>query len=370
MPIDTTRVDAEAMFKRRTDLHPDECPEVYAMQCEGHCLTPVFMDGAKLKFSKSEPYRNGDYVAIWIKPEFVPEGDHQVIVKRLVMAPPAEYFRRGPSMYVGCKPVLLAEFHYPHHQRIRFDPEKIMGIHKCLGEVTQPTTKVRTDALKGEHSMRIAASAGISRRAMLGQSAALMLVAPLPAVAAPSRVVALHSASLAAQVEADAAWGRFNVIEEASASLLPKVRVQVGRYITTNEDTGEKAYVPRYAYTEEAIERDYHPMTSTSGFRSPSELARAGGWCERRDRDIAELRRLRALRDAAEAECGLTAAEEDAKEASTAANDAVCALLETRPATVDEAGMVAGHLLDLLDDCLADENDARAFLKTLSGRQA
>lgn len=58
-------MNAPASHRRlTTTLRPEEFPPIYAMQCDGACMEPVFRDGSKLNFSRDEPYQVGDYVAV------------------------------------------------------------------------------------------------------------------------------------------------------------------------------------------------------------------------------------------------------------------------------------------------------------------
>ena len=54
------------------------------------------MNGAKLMFSRDERYRTGDFVLLHKRPEFVAPGEHQMIVKRLVVSTVTrEYWQPG-----------------------------------------------------------------------------------------------------------------------------------------------------------------------------------------------------------------------------------------------------------------------------------
>jgi hypothetical protein len=131
----TIQAAAEGMPKRTTTLHPAGLPERYCMQAEGTCMEPVYMDGSKLLFSNVEPYRYGDDVAIWLRPECVRPGEHQILIKRLVMAPRREFWFSNSRNTIGNLPAtVLVEMLNPR-RIIQFDPTAILGIHKCLGLV-------------------------------------------------------------------------------------------------------------------------------------------------------------------------------------------------------------------------------------------
>src|SRR5215213_3195328 len=97
----TIQAAAEGMPKIKTTLHPSEMPPTYCMQAMGTCMEPVYPDGSKLLFSSLEPYRYGDDVAIYFRPECVRQGDHQILIKRLVMAPRREFWLGTTRSTIG-----------------------------------------------------------------------------------------------------------------------------------------------------------------------------------------------------------------------------------------------------------------------------
>lgn len=133
--------------KITTTLHPDEFPPLYAMICDGNCLEPVFANGVKLFFSRSERYRVGDFVALHKRPEFVRPGDHQIIVKQLVLAPPPAFWQPDYVNDTGLKPIVIVDMRNPF-RRFYIDPDKLLGIHKCLGIV--PPDRLVTGVLSDE----------------------------------------------------------------------------------------------------------------------------------------------------------------------------------------------------------------------------
>jgi len=116
-----------------TTLHPDEFPDVYSMQCDGTCMQPVIMDGCHLMFDKREVPRPGDFVAVIRALDFLPPGEHQIIVKRLVIATagPA-YWRPGWINSNDLAPVVVVESLNPR-KRYSFHPSHLLGMHKCMG---------------------------------------------------------------------------------------------------------------------------------------------------------------------------------------------------------------------------------------------
>lgn len=115
-----------------TTLHPDEFPEVYALQCVGTCLEPQIMDGTTLVFHRDEPYRPGDFVVLFKRPEFMGPGEIQSVVKRLVLAPSHAFWRRGYRNMGDIKPVVIVEMLNPR-RTLYADPDHLLGIHKCRG---------------------------------------------------------------------------------------------------------------------------------------------------------------------------------------------------------------------------------------------
>jgi hypothetical protein len=152
----TIQAAAEGMPKINTDLHPNELPPTYCMQAIGTCMEPVYPDGSKLLFSSTEPYRHGDDVAIYFRPECVRPGEHQILIKRLVMAPRREFWLGNSRDTIGnLGATMLVEMLNPRGM-IQFDPTSILGIHKCLGLVpaTMKTFKVSDDWVREEHRAR------------------------------------------------------------------------------------------------------------------------------------------------------------------------------------------------------------------------
>lgn len=142
MSAQSSSVAPASARKLTTTLHPDEFPPEYAMICDGKCLEPVYMDGAKLMFSRDERYRTGDFVMLHKRPEFVVPGDHQMIVKRLVIAPTREYWQPGWTNRSGLAPTVVVEMLNP--RRILYiDPAKLLGIHKCVGLVPEDRLSTR-----------------------------------------------------------------------------------------------------------------------------------------------------------------------------------------------------------------------------------
>jgi hypothetical protein len=150
--------------KITTLLRPEEFPEQYAMICEGTCLEPEVMDGAKLLFSRDQQYHSGDLVCLHFRPEIVKPGDHQVLVKKLVFAPPHAFWR-DPSCNArsNIAPTVIVEMLNPR-KMLYIRPDALLGIHRCLGHV--PAT-MRTYRVSDEE-VRAAAGGKPQRRKRAG----------------------------------------------------------------------------------------------------------------------------------------------------------------------------------------------------------
>ncbi|HEV7323511.1 MAG TPA: S24/S26 family peptidase [Bosea sp. (in: a-proteobacteria)] len=138
MPNTAVRAAGEAMpaDKRITfNIHPDEMPDIYAMIVEGDCMLPHIKTGTKLMFSRTEAYQPGDMVILFRRPDMVKPGEHQAIVKRLVL-PPAPWAKFGVDRHPKSEvdPVVIVEMFNPRRQ-LAYSVSGLQGIHKCLGPV-------------------------------------------------------------------------------------------------------------------------------------------------------------------------------------------------------------------------------------------
>lgn len=116
--------------------HPDYLPRLYALICDGKCMEPIYKDGQTLIFSKAEPWRAGDVVAVYRRPESVPPGENPVLLKVLSSAPPPSFFqseaRRGDAYR---NKVIVRMLNPP--RSIVLNAEDVLGIHKCLGPLDE-----------------------------------------------------------------------------------------------------------------------------------------------------------------------------------------------------------------------------------------
>ena len=114
-------------------LDPNELPEIYGMMISGDCLLPEIEDGAVMKFSKSEPYKPGDFVLVYRRPELVKPGALPGMLKRLVVAPPPWVtfpYRENPKSEL--RALLIAEQLNPRAQ-FAIPCADLVAVHKCLG---------------------------------------------------------------------------------------------------------------------------------------------------------------------------------------------------------------------------------------------
>lgn len=149
-----------AQLPLTTTILPDEMPDKYVMICDGLCLEPEIRDGQKLLFSRNELYKTGDFVVIFLKPELVPKGNHQMLVKKLIIAPPPAYWGDRLNRGSNIAPVVIVEMLNPH-KIMYFNPNSLLGLHKCLGPVpvglkTHRVTarEVKADAARANRSRR------------------------------------------------------------------------------------------------------------------------------------------------------------------------------------------------------------------------
>lgn len=151
----------EAAAARKSAEH--RLPDTYCMICEGKCLEPVYLDGCRLHFSRTEVCKPGDYVALFLRPECVRPGEHQILVKRLVLSSVGAEYWNAPDTWVnrgGLAPVVIVEMHNPD-RTLYLHPRNLLGMHKCLGELPahMKPFKVSDDEVRANYEMRIAASA-------------------------------------------------------------------------------------------------------------------------------------------------------------------------------------------------------------------
>lgn len=124
-------VGSMAAPKLVTDVDPNDFPDEYAMVCQGTCLEPEVPDGTCLMFDKREPVCAGDLVVLYFRPELVAPGQHQGIVKRLVLdVPPWVRFPYGDHPDSNVQALITAEQTNPH-RRYAIKAASLLAIHNA-----------------------------------------------------------------------------------------------------------------------------------------------------------------------------------------------------------------------------------------------
>ncbi len=118
-----------------TTFHPDYMPDRYALICKGDCMAPRYVDGQGLYFSKSEPWKPGDCVVLFRRPELVGPGECQMLFKQLVLAPPTSYWRQRAGdrqRFQNLRQMIIIKTLNPD-RHIQFYADDFLGIHKLTG---------------------------------------------------------------------------------------------------------------------------------------------------------------------------------------------------------------------------------------------
>jgi hypothetical protein len=78
-------IPAQRRSKPKSDsalLHPAELPDQYARRVAGDCMAPAIKDGEAIIVDKRLPYKAGDLVVIYMRPELVAPGQIGIFLKR------------------------------------------------------------------------------------------------------------------------------------------------------------------------------------------------------------------------------------------------------------------------------------------------
>ena len=143
MPKTTVSADGGALSvaspepERHLIVDPLDLPDRYAMIFEGVCSEPEIVDGTHLLFDKHEPFGAGDLVVLFRRPELVQPGQHQAIVRRLIIFPPPWVsfpWRENPKSEV--RAFVIVEQVNPRRQYAILCAD-LLAIHKCLGPVPE-----------------------------------------------------------------------------------------------------------------------------------------------------------------------------------------------------------------------------------------
>lgn len=119
--------------------NPETLPDQYIVYCSGDCMAPAIPDGAPV-LVKHETPKAGDLAVLFFKPEHVPAGEHQAILKRMVLDVPPYVkfpFKEHPDSNVHA--LVVVEMDNPPKQ-FAYKAERLLGIHKCLGRLPEGST--------------------------------------------------------------------------------------------------------------------------------------------------------------------------------------------------------------------------------------
>lgn len=167
-------------------LDPALLPDEYALRIRGDCMEPILLDGSAVLVDRRLPYKSGDLVAIYLRPETVQPGHGNVILKRMISLPPwvkAFPYRDSPASTALA--ALLVEMLNPQ-RFFGIRCADILAIHHCVGPV--PANVTLTPAV-GPRLASVHASdimkAKPTRRAILAGCAAIPALT-VPAMADPA----------------------------------------------------------------------------------------------------------------------------------------------------------------------------------------
>jgi hypothetical protein len=183
-------------------IDPAQVPDRYVLIVQGDCMAPLHRDGAAVIADKHAPYKAGDLVVIYIKPELVKPGRCSAMLKRLVSIPHwATSFPFSDHPESAVIAIASVETLNPP-RRIHYRCEDILAIHRCTGaapvEITwinPPASRVHASDVTRAKPSRRAVLAGIaSSPAFAAPALALSGAEPDPIFAAIKRHKALNVA--------------------------------------------------------------------------------------------------------------------------------------------------------------------------------
>ncbi len=122
-------LNAKALAQRpkiTTTIDPTLFDETYALICDGDCMEPEIADGSKLIFDPAAKGLMNAVVAIWRKPGTFREGEHQVLVKRLLYRTTPEGNLSTPWGHGA-----VVEMINPRKQ-LFFPHDHIVAVHKMV----------------------------------------------------------------------------------------------------------------------------------------------------------------------------------------------------------------------------------------------
>ena len=116
---------------------PADLPIKYGMICDGDCMDPEIKDGEAIGFVRDAPVERGDLAAFIFRPELVPPGELQVLIKRIVMPPPPwvsfPHHKHPNSEFTE---LVIAEQINPRRQ-YEINCTDLLAIHLCIGRLRQ-----------------------------------------------------------------------------------------------------------------------------------------------------------------------------------------------------------------------------------------
>ena len=130
---------SEQPEKLITTLAPWEGPEQFSMVGCGVCMQPEIIDGTPLLFDRTAPVRAGDIVAVWLRPECTPPGEHQILIKRLVRGLPLGMTLPGNRSSLASIRVRMLNPYREWEIPVRF----LLGLIRCMGPVPAHVRRIR-----------------------------------------------------------------------------------------------------------------------------------------------------------------------------------------------------------------------------------
>ncbi len=116
-------------------VEPDGLPETYSMHVDGDCMEPIFSSGMRIVVDSAASYRANDIVVLFQNPRVVKPGRYQVLMKRLVQAPPHGFWNEPRSEIDWLRqPAVIAAMFNPRSW-LYWRPQDLLGIHKVIGLV-------------------------------------------------------------------------------------------------------------------------------------------------------------------------------------------------------------------------------------------
>ncbi len=130
-PAEQALADIEAAVNDQRELVKSSFPAVYAVLAEGDCMEPEYFGGEPIIVSSTAKCEAGDVVIIHLKPEFVPTGGYEALVKRLKYPLYGMTFPWDPTGSDVIIPITAEQINPPRIYHIPAD--RIRAVHKVLG---------------------------------------------------------------------------------------------------------------------------------------------------------------------------------------------------------------------------------------------